>query len=112
MIVIVLIYVDDIIVTGNSSTEINNVKLLLNSKFLIKDLGLLKYFLGIEVIRNETGIYLSQRKYCMELLTEFGLSGCKPARTPIEQYFAVTKFFKNNNEPLENITSYQQLLGK
>ncbi|CAL8167648.1 unnamed protein product [Prunus armeniaca] len=50
----------------------------------MKDLGDLKYFFGIEVARSKTGIFLSQRKYVMDLLTETGMLGCKPADTPIE----------------------------
>ncbi|CAL9005971.1 unnamed protein product [Prunus brigantina] len=50
----------------------------------MKDLGDLKYFLGIEVARSTTGIFLSQRKYVLDLLTKTGILGCKPAETPIE----------------------------
>ena len=63
--VVLLVYVDDIILTGNDESELNNVKMFLKSQFLIKDLGELKYFLGIEVLRTEKGICLNQRKYCM-----------------------------------------------
>lgn len=63
--VVLLVYVDDIILTGNDESELNNVKFFLKSQFLIKDLGELKYFLGIEVLRTEKGICLNQRKYCM-----------------------------------------------
>ena len=63
--VVLLVYVDDIILTGNDESELNNVKNFLKSQFLIKDLGELKYFLGIEVLRTEKGICLNQRKYCM-----------------------------------------------
>ncbi|KAK1441129.1 hypothetical protein QVD17_06967 [Tagetes erecta] len=112
IIVMALVYVDDIIITGNSLAEINNVKELLNSQFSIKDLGLLKYFLGIEVIRTNDALYLSQRKYCMDLIAEYGLSGCKPAKTPIDQHYAVVNFCKSNTSLLENISGYQQLLGK
>ncbi|KAK1408324.1 hypothetical protein QVD17_39996 [Tagetes erecta] len=112
VVIIALVYVDDIILTGNNLDEINNIKKMLNSQFLIKDLGLLKYFLGIEVIRTDSTLCLSQRKYCMDLLTEYGLSGCKPAKTPIEQHYAVVNFCKTHSDLLENISGYQQLLGK
>ncbi|GJS32458.1 putative RNA-directed DNA polymerase, partial [Tanacetum coccineum] len=69
--VILLVYVDDILITGNDITKINLCKDLLSSRFMIKDLGDLKYFLGIEVIKNDKGICLSQRKYSLELLNEF-----------------------------------------
>ncbi|GKE31337.1 uncharacterized mitochondrial protein-like protein [Tanacetum coccineum] len=74
----------NIIITGNSMEEIDQFKRLFSSKFLIKDLGELKYFLGIEVIKNETALCLTHKKYCLELLNEFGMLGCKPDCTPIE----------------------------
>nr|GEU33003.1 ribonuclease H-like domain-containing protein [Tanacetum cinerariifolium] len=72
-----LIYVDDIVITGNCVDEIDKFKIFLKSKFKIKDLGHLKYFMGIEVIKTRKDLCLSQRKYCLELLKEYGLLGCK-----------------------------------
>ncbi|KAK9062368.1 hypothetical protein SSX86_019554 [Deinandra increscens subsp. villosa] len=106
-----LVYVDDIILTGNNLNELNKIKSLLQSKFMIKDLGELKYFLGIEVIKSDAGICLSQRKYCIELLAEYGLTGCKPVATPIELNYSLVKSCKNS-QPLFNITGYQRLIGK
>ncbi|KAJ0471759.1 putative RNA-directed DNA polymerase [Helianthus annuus] len=80
--VVLLVYVDDIVVTGNSVVEIEKVKQSLKTKFLIKDLGMLQYFLGIEVITCTDGICLSQRKYCTDLLAEYGMLGCKPVSVP------------------------------
>ncbi|OMO49485.1 Reverse transcriptase, RNA-dependent DNA polymerase [Corchorus capsularis] len=71
----VLIYVDDVIVTGNDSTKIAWLKEYLNTKFQIKDLGQLKYFLGLEVARSPIGIALNQRKYILDILAESGLTG-------------------------------------
>ncbi|XP_071699237.1 uncharacterized mitochondrial protein AtMg00810-like [Rutidosis leptorrhynchoides] len=82
--VVLLVYVDGIVITGNDVHEIKKIKQFLSSKFLIKDLGVLKYFLGIEVLKTKTEICLSQRKYCLELLSQFDLLGCKPAPTPLE----------------------------
>ncbi|KAK9064691.1 hypothetical protein SSX86_016073 [Deinandra increscens subsp. villosa] len=110
--VVLLVYVDDMIITGNNDKEIEKVKLFLKSKFRIKDLGLLKFFLGIEVIRDKVGLCLSQRKYCLELLAEFGLTGCKPVSCPIEQNFVITSQLDSNNTVLSNITVYQKLVGK
>nr|GEV92212.1 ribonuclease H-like domain-containing protein [Tanacetum cinerariifolium] len=67
-----LVYVDDIIITGNIVYEIKEFKVFLKPKFMIKDLGKLKYFLGIEVIDTEKGICLNQRKYVLDLLFEYG----------------------------------------
>ena len=64
------IYVDDIIVTRNDSGEQLKLQKYLSQEFEMKDLGDLKYFLGIEVVRSKNSIFLSQRKYVMDLLTE------------------------------------------
>ncbi|KAJ0834657.1 putative RNA-directed DNA polymerase [Helianthus annuus] len=84
VLILLLVYVDDIIVTGNNDNEISRIKQLLRDNFQIKDLGVLRYFLGLEVLYNNDGICLNQRKYCLELLSEFGYLGCKPVNTPIE----------------------------
>ena len=65
---ILIVYVDDIIVTGNDTTELENVRKRLAKEFEIKELGQLKYFLGMEVARNNKGIALTQRKYVLDLL--------------------------------------------
>ncbi|KAM0038353.1 putative RNA-directed DNA polymerase [Helianthus debilis subsp. tardiflorus] len=110
--IVLLVYVDDIVITGNSVSEIESVKQGLKTKFLIKDFGLLQYFLGIEVLTCETGICLSQRKYCTDLLTEYGMLGCKPVTVPIEQSHVVNTLLESNTGLLDNITGYQQLIGK
>ncbi|GKA35698.1 putative RNA-directed DNA polymerase [Tanacetum coccineum] len=68
-----LVYVDDLVITGSNVDEIENFKKFLNNKFNIKDLGELKYFLGIEVLKTATRLCFNQRKYCLELPHEFGL---------------------------------------
>ncbi|KAM0071898.1 putative RNA-directed DNA polymerase [Helianthus debilis subsp. tardiflorus] len=110
--VVLLVYVDDIVVTGNNKAAIEHVKNTLRESFQIKDLGLLRYFLGIEVLYSDNGICLSQRKYCLELLNEFGYLGCKPVTTPIEQSFLVTNKCKNDQKVLENVNGFQRLIGK
>ena len=65
---IVLIYVDDLIVTGDNIEEVHSLKLALRSKFAIKDLGTLKYFLGIKLATSPKGLFLNQRKYILDLL--------------------------------------------
>ncbi|CAL2240277.1 unnamed protein product [Prunus armeniaca] len=80
---VLIIYVDDMIITGDDTEEIDKLKHYLSTEFEMKDLGGLKYFLGIEVARSQQGIFLSQRKYVLDLLNETGMLGCKPADTPI-----------------------------
>lgn len=62
----------------------SRLKQCLVKEFEIKDLGQLRYFLGMEIARSKKGIVVSQRKYTLDLLKETGTSGCKPADTPIE----------------------------
>nr|GEX97090.1 ribonuclease H-like domain-containing protein [Tanacetum cinerariifolium] len=95
--------------------EIKKCKDLLSSKFFIKDIGNLKYLLGIEVIKNDQGICLSQRKYSLELLSEFRMLACKPSNIPL--YVS-----KNKNKQAKLIDvdeffwtilpGYQKLVGK
>ncbi|CAL2257936.1 unnamed protein product [Prunus armeniaca] len=81
---VLIVFVDDMVVTGNDTLEKQKLQKYLSHEFEMKDLGTLKYFLRIEVAKSKTGIVLSQRKYVMDLLTETGMLGCKPADTPIE----------------------------
>ncbi|KAL6321217.1 hypothetical protein AAG906_016251 [Vitis piasezkii] len=78
-----IVYVDNMIITGDDSEEIARLQEQLASKFEMKNLRGLKYFLGIEVSRSKRGIFLCQRKYILDLLTEVGLLDCKPTETSI-----------------------------
>ena len=80
-----LAYVDDLIISGSTLAEIQSLKDYLSLCFHMKDLGHLKYFLGIEVARSPSGFYLCQRKYATDIVTEVGLLGCKPAGSPMDQ---------------------------
>jgi len=80
-----IVYVDDMIITGDDAEEISRLQEQLSTEFEMKNLGGLKYFLGIEVARSKEGIFLSQRKYVLDLLIEAGLLECKPVDTPIMQ---------------------------
>ncbi|CAM8905440.1 unnamed protein product [Rhodiola kirilowii] len=81
---IILVYVDEVVITGTSSTLIELVKRFIYDKFQIKDLGLLKYFLGLESARSTAGIFLNQCKYVFDMLDEYQFSDSKPVKTPIE----------------------------
>lgn len=104
-----LIYVDDIILAGDSMDEINLVKHLLDSTFKIKDLGKLKYFLGLEVAHSSRGISLCQRKYCLDLLDESGLTACKPASTPLDP---AVRLHHDEGTPYEDAGRYRRLIGR
>ncbi|GJV39977.1 ribonuclease H-like domain-containing protein [Tanacetum coccineum] len=107
-----LVYVDDIIITDNSVFEIEKFKVFLKSKFMIKDLGKLKYFLGIEVVDTDKGICLNQRKYVLDLLSEYGMLACKPAKTPLMSKIVISNEASYKDPLLENITDYQKLIEK
>ncbi|XP_017431755.1 uncharacterized protein LOC108339119 [Vigna angularis] len=80
-ITIMLVYIDDIIITGNNIYDIDNITDLLNDSFRIKNLGNLSYFLGSEVVRSSAGILLTQRKYALDLLKETGMLDAAPVST-------------------------------
>ena len=102
-----LVYVDDVILTGNDLNEIAHIKQFLDNRFKIKDLGNLKFFLGLEVARSNSGISLCQRKYALELVADAGLLGCKPATTPMD---CTLKLSNTTGSPLADATSYRRLI--
>ncbi|XP_031256829.1 uncharacterized protein LOC116114826 [Pistacia vera] len=116
--VAVLVYVDDIVITGSSSELIANTKQLLHSHFKLEDLGLLRYFLGLEVARSVKGITICQRKYALEFISTTGLSGARPSLIPLDQHKKFTssdydKQFAISKDPLlPDAAIYQQLIGK
>ncbi|GJZ28177.1 ribonuclease H-like domain-containing protein [Tanacetum coccineum] len=107
-----LVYVDDIIITGNNVSEIKKFKVYLKSKFMIKDLGKLKYFLGIEIVDTEKGICLDQKKYVLDLLSKYGMLACKPAKTPLPSKLVISNEATEKDTVLDNNTDYQKLKGK
>ncbi len=107
-IVIIVIYVDDLIITRNNDVDIFDLKKLLKQKFEMKDLGKLRYFLGIEVIQSPKGIWLLQRQYALNKLTEYGMTGCKPISIPLEQN---VKLSANEGNLVEDTTMYRCIVG-
>jgi len=108
---ILLVYVDDIILTGNSNSEIQDVIMLLDQAFKIKDLGNLKYFLGLEVARSSSGIHLCQRKYALDILSDSGMLGCRPNATPMD-YSTKLQAATGTSLSTEASSSYQRLVGR
>ncbi|GKC48972.1 ribonuclease H-like domain-containing protein [Tanacetum coccineum] len=107
------VYLDDIVLTGNNCDEIKKVKEFLSSKFLIKDLGKLKYFLGTVVLESKENLYLTQRKYCLEVLAEFSMLAYRPYGTPIKTKESTTKPKKIVvDSPLTSINNYQKLIDR
>lgn len=109
--VAVLIYVDDLMLTGSSAILITQVQEFLRSKFNIKDLGPMKYFLGLEIARSDKGIYLHQRKYCLDILRDTGFEAAKPSIIPIEQNHCLQK--SQSSLLMHNdIKTYRRLVGR
>ncbi|KAE8665979.1 tir-nbs resistance protein [Hibiscus syriacus] len=102
---IVLVYVDDLIIT---EAEILQTKENLLVRFQMKELGQLKHFLGLEVDRTHEGIFLCQQKYAKDLLKRFGMLECKSTSTPIEPNI---KMCAHEGKDLEYATMYRQLVG-
>ena len=103
-----MVYVD-IIVTGNDKMEKQILRQHLANEFEIKELGKLKYFLGIEVAHSRQGIFISQQKYVTDLLKETGKLGCKPASTPIDPNH---KLGEAEGDTSVDREMYQRLVGK
>ena len=104
-----LVYVDDLVLTGNNSKACATFKTYLNKCFHIKDLGPLKYFLGIEVARTPRGLFLCQRKYALEIIDECGLLGSKPVEFPMETNH---KLALADGPLLTDPTRYRRLIGR
>jgi hypothetical protein len=105
---IVLVYVDDLVITGDDEEEILRTKENLSVRFQMKELGQLKHFLGLEVDRTREGIFLCQQKYSKDLLKRFGMLECKPISKPMEPN---AKMCAHEGKDLEDATMYRQLVG-
>ncbi|KAG6401043.1 hypothetical protein SASPL_137888 [Salvia splendens] len=88
---------------------ISEFKFFLTNHFKFKDLGYPKYFLGIEIARNNTGIFISQHKYALDLVSDAGLLGCKPASTPMD---SIKQLQMDAGPPLDDPTAYRRLIGR
>lgn len=94
---------------GNNFAEISFVKSLLYNCFKIKDLGNLRYFIGIEVARSSKGIFIYQRKFSLELWEDSGQLATKPSKPPYDQSLKLDCF----DSPLyEDETQYKRLIGR
>jgi Reverse transcriptase (RNA-dependent DNA polymerase) len=107
-ILILLVYVDDIIVTGSDPTQVDQCIYQLKSRFAIRDLGLLHFFLGIEATNNRNGLCLTQTKYLTDLLKRVNMMNCKPILSPMA---SSTSFSITDSTPCKDPHLYRSVLG-
>jgi hypothetical protein len=106
--ILLLLYVDDMIITGDDITGIQELKQFLSQHFEMKDLGPLNYFLGLEISSSSDGYYLTQTKYISDLLSRANLTDSKIVDTPAELNTRLTPY---DGEPLRDFTLYRHLVG-
>ena len=106
---ILIVYIDDIVLTGDDCNELEKLKGKLAEEFELKDLGALKYFLGMEFARSKEGIFVNQRDYVLDLLDETCMLGCKPTETPIEPNVKLQPTKAKNVKEWDH---YQRLVGR
>ena len=107
-ILIIFIYVDDLVFTGSDEGMFAVFKASMKREFDMTDLGKMKFFLGVEVVQNDEGIYLSQRKYALEVLERFGLEKANSVRNPM---IPGMKLMRNEDGEQVDVTQYKQMVG-
>ena len=107
-IIYLLLYVDDIIITGNNSTHIALFIATLSTIFELKDLGSLNYFLGIQISHSKFGVTLTQSKYAFDILYRFHTENLKPTKTP---YCPSTKLLPHDGVSLFDPTEYRSMVS-
>nr|GMD82326.1 Retrovirus-related Pol polyprotein from transposon TNT 1-94 [Ipomoea batatas] len=106
--VVICLYVDDLMFTGNDLELLNSFKRSMEKEFDMTDLGLLHHFLGLEVTETKGGIFVCQKKYVNEVLDRFKMRGCNPVVTPMEKN---AKLVKKPGVKSVNSTLYNQIVG-
>ena len=105
---IVYLYIDDLIYVSNDGVMLDDFKKSMMNEFDMIDLGLLRYFLGIEVVQSPTSIFISQKKFVFETLDRFQMKDCNPVLTPTELGLKLTK---HGAGKMVNATLYKQIVG-
>jgi hypothetical protein len=105
---VVGVYVDDLIITGSDRDNIRSFKEEMAAAFKMSDLGMLHYYLGIEMKQSANGISLCQGAYVMKSLERSDITGCNPCYVPME---ARLKLSKQSTQPLVDATAYRSIVG-
>ena len=103
-----LLYVDDIIITSPNPHHINSLVNALGRAFELRDLGPLSYFLGIQILPTSTGVSLNQSKYALDLLHKFDMDNAKPVKTPC---CPSTRLTSSSGQLLSDPSSYHSMVG-
>ncbi|KAL2938173.1 Retrovirus-related Pol polyprotein from transposon RE1 [Bienertia sinuspersici] len=106
---IILAYVDDLLVTGDDEEYMEEIKMKLDHEFTIKDLGELRYFLRLEVLRNDEGTTLCQKKYILDILDQTGCHNARPTHFPFPKGIKLSDY---EGETLANPEIYRSLIRK
>ena len=104
----VSLYVDDLVFIGNDKQMFADFKASMQREIAMTDLGKMKFFLGVEVVQNDEGNFLSQKKYALEILESFGSENANSVRNPIVPGI---KLIKNEDEQQVHMTQYKQMVG-
>ena len=107
-IILLLLYVDDMIITGDDLSGIQELKDFLSQQFEMKNLGHLNYFLGLEITHSVDGLYITQAKYASDFLSRARLTDSKTVDTPVELNAHLTP---SGRKPLSNPSLYKRLVG-
>jgi hypothetical protein len=107
-VLIISLYVDDLLVTGSNTMQVAEFKLNMMQVFEMTDLGLMKFFLGMEIMQNREEIFICQKKYSREILKKFQMDNCKPTVTPMNQK---DKFSKEDGTARVDEEKFRSLIG-
>ena len=105
---IIVLYVDDLLITISSKNEITSLKDAMNHAFSMTNLGLLSQILGLEIAESQHGIKLHQSKYALDLLNKFNMKYCKPSKIP---FLLGVKLEEAGSSSMVNNTLHRQLIG-
>jgi hypothetical protein len=105
---VVGVYVDDLIIAGGNQVDIDTFKGQMKATFKMSDLGLLHYYLGLEVSQTEAGITICQSSYAAKILETAGLTGCNPSATPMEPRLKLSKV---SSAPAIDSSMYRSVVG-
>jgi hypothetical protein len=103
-----LLYVDDIVLTGNNATFLSQLITNLSKVFELKDLGTLSFFLGLQIQRSSAGLSLTQTKYATDLLNKHNMQHCSPCKTPCVPHVRLSA---TEGTPLTDVLAYRSLVG-